>query len=405
MSSGGYITSGSGVERTVHCDASGVLPKHYEAGNVYSDGGTEKHAYLERISNGATPAESLELVPEEYRPACEEIDVESMGELKLSAEVTIVYRPESGTARILGQGLSRNYAGVGDDEIPMTLDLVGVDLEAHRGEVVDHKFGWSQRMPAPLNWQIKGGALGLAKVYDLDEVGGTLLLHREGRPTPYRDRAVFGAADLLVAEDDLRRTFDRVLRNRERYARGESVAATEGSWCKYCPSFWECPAKLGAVKAALAVTDDHPITVADVGKVWALVDDGMKALKAVKTRLIAMASVQPLLLGVEPDGTELWLGSTEVEGNERLNAKVVLDSAVEVLTKMGLSGVDDSFRLAASKLEVTKKGLEAAIKDRVPRGQGASTMRAVLKAAESAGGITRPVKHEVDLYRSSPKEG
>ena len=53
----------------------------------------------------------------------------------------------------------------------------------------------------------------------------------------------------------------------------------------------------------------------------------------------------------------------------------------------------------------TKKQLEAAIKNRVPRGQGASTLRAVLKAAEAAGGITRPKKHEVDLYRSSPKEG
>lgn len=400
----GYLTSGSGIERTVHCDASGVLPKHYEAGNVYSDGGQEKHAYLERISNGATPAASLELVPEDYRPTCEELPVESMGELKLSAEVTIVYRPMTGTARILGQGLARNYEGVADDEIPTTLDLVGVDLAAHRGEVADHKFGWSQRMPAQFNWQIKGGALALAKVYDLDEVGGTLLLHREGKPT-YRDRAVFGAADLLVAEDDLRRVFDRVLRDRERHARGEPVPAKEGPWCKYCPSFWECPAKTGAVKAALAITDDHPITVADVGKVWALVDDGIKALKAVKTRLIAMASVQPMLLGVEPDGTELWLGSTEVEGNERLNAKVVLDAAVEVMTGMGLSGIDDGFRIEASKLEVTKKQLEAAIKNRVPRGQGASTLRAVLKAAEAAGGITRPKKHEVDLYRSSPKEG
>lgn len=400
----GSFTTGSGIERTVHCAASGVLPKHYEAANVYSDGGNEKHAYCERISNGMSPAESLTLVPEEYRQACEDLDVETMGELQLSAEVTLVYRPETGTARILGQGLARNYDGVADDEIPTTLDLIGVDLAAHRGEVADHKFGWSKRTPAPLNWQIKGGSLALAKLYDLDEVGGTLLLHREGRPL-FRDRAVFGPADLLIAADDLRRTAERVQRDRERYARGEPVPATEGSWCKYCPSFWDCPAKIGAIKAALTITDDYPITVADAGKVWALVDDGIKALKAVKTRLIAMASVQPMLLGVEPDGTELWLGSTEVEGNERLNAKVVLDAAVEVMTGMGLSGIDDGFRLSASKLEVTKKGLEAAIKDRVPRGQGASTLRAVLKAAEAAGGITRPKKHEVDLYRSSPKEG
>ena len=59
-----------------------------------------------------------------------------------------------------------------------------------------------------------------------------------------------------------------------------------------------------------------------------------------------------------------------------VRAKVVLDAAVEVMTGMGLSGIDDGFRLEASKLDVTKKQLEAAIKNRVPRGQGASTLRA-----------------------------
>ena len=96
---------------------------------------------------------------------------------------------------------------------------------------------------------------------------GAVLLHRDGQPLR-TDRAVFDAADLLVMRGELADLHARVLDARVRHAAGEHIEPTEGPWCSYCPSYWQCPAKRAAIAAALAIEDKkEPVTGLDAGVV------------------------------------------------------------------------------------------------------------------------------------------
>src|SRR5690606_19267588 len=97
-------------------------------------------------------------------------------------------------------------------------DVVGLDnpKSPTRGTVVDYKTGFAKITPAERNWQMKGGALCLARVFDLDEVDVQLIHLRENLPAK-RDRATFTAADIAVAAAQARARWDEVLRARDRY--------------------------------------------------------------------------------------------------------------------------------------------------------------------------------------------
>lgn len=390
------ITTGSGTERTVNCRASSVLPKVYREGGPDAEQGRAIHAYLESLAGGATPDDSLLVVAEEYRTACAELDIASLGaDLKLSAEVSLVYCPATDTARVLGQALDRDYSTVGPDEIPMTLDLVGVDLANHRGMVEDYKSGHGPVAPARRNWQLLGGALALSRAYDLDEVDAAILFTRPGE-TVRRSKATYTAADLMGAASHLRIVAERADADRETYAAGRHVEPTEGPWCRYCPSFYACPAKVGTIALAIGADKDVAITPANVGEVWDLVDRGIANLKAIKSRLIGIAAEQPLLVRVETDGTELWLGKHEKPGNEQLDAKIAIEVAAEVLSIP--PGEMAAFQAEIAIFDVTKKAVEESVKVRVKRGQGAPTIKRILEGVRARNGATRGTSEKVDLY-------
>lgn len=400
---GSPITTGSGLERAMECRASNVLDRVWAESSTYAERGTAIHSYLQRISDGATPDESLALVDDDHRDACEGLDLDGLQLDQLSAEVTFVIHLVTGQARILGQGLERDYAGVGPDEVPLTIDLAGADLTARRGKVADHKSGWSRRTRASDNWQIKGAAYALGAVYDLDEVDGELITHRDGRP-PRRDRAVFDAADLLVARADLRELHTRTVADRAARAAGKHIEPTEGSWCRYCPCAWSCPAKIGTLRLALAPSDDtYPITVADAGRALDMIAAGKKALSALETRIYAMAATAPggrLLLRVSDDGTETWLGAHEREGNEQLRADIAIDAAAKVL---GVPPEDmAAFQREVAELRVTKSKLEEVAKKRSAPRKGAESMRAILADVRAAGGAVKPIRHDVGVFTVRP---
>ncbi len=390
------MTTGSGLGRFVGCRASSVLPKVWPASDVYSTAGQAKHSYLERISGGMAPDESLALVEQEHREVCAELDLGQLEhDLKLAAEVTLVYHPPTDTARVLGQGLARDYRGVADDEVAMTLDLTGVDAHRRRGTVKDYKGGWLHVTATPDNWQIKGGCLALARVHDLHEVDGELVFIRPGQDVR-RDRATFTAFDLLAAAAELREVHARAVTDRAAYARGEHVEPTEGPWCRYCPSAWACPAKTGLIRAALAGELVAPPTPADAARLRPRLKEAIKLLAAVDAQIVARAAVEPILVERTDDGAEVWLGEVIGEGNRKIDAKIGIPIAAAELKVAPEDAA--AFIEQVAKLEVTQTKLEDAIKARVPRGHGAATMRRVLKAIEDAGGVTRPVTRSVELH-------
>lgn len=387
------VTTGSGIERTVACRASAVLPRVYRASSRWAARGTEVHAYLERIANGATPADSLLLVAEEHRPACEAIDLDAIRpELRLSAEVALAYNPVTDTARVLGQSIERDYRSITEDEWPLTVDLAGL---APDGVVVgDWKTGWAKLARTGSNWQMKGGSLALARAFDRDHADAQLIYLRDGKMA-WRDRAGFDAFELAGIAAELRETHERVRADRLAFAAGRHVEPTEGSWCRYCPSYWSCPAKVALVRWALTGEGSSQTGPADVVVALERVRAGKKALELVEKQLLAAAEADPMLVEVGEDGAETWLGLHPKPGNEKLDPSITIDVAMDVL------GVPAEKRAAFTDeiTGITKKALEAAVKKRTARGGAASTLESILAAVRARGGATRPTADVVGLYQ------
>lgn len=387
--------TGSGIERAVACAFSSVGPRIWCETNDGAEAGTEKHAYLQRISNGVDAAESLANVPEEYREEAGAIDLDALhGELSLSAEVSLAYNVTDDTARVLGTSLDRDYSSVTDDEIPMTLDVAGVGPD--RVVTADYKTGFAKLTRAVDNWQIRGGALAMSRAFDRYQADSQLITIRRDR-APWRDRATFDAFDLARFAAELRETKQRIDRDRAAFARGEHVEPTEGPWCRYCPCAWSCPAKVGAIRLALGAADNLPVTAADAGLLWERAEAGVKALKKLKSDLIAMATHEPLLLRIEDDGTAVYLGRTEKPGNEELTATIAIDEAAAVL------GVepDAAFQREVAGLEVTKAAIERACKARGVK--VAPTMKTILARVRARGGATKTSKETVGIYTEKDK--
>lgn len=403
-----HISTGSGIERTMECRASSVLHRSFDKlGHPGTTRGSEVHAYLQRIGEGMSAEASLELVDERYQDSCTAIDLDDLGDiLGLTPEMSFAYSPIHDAARVLGVALDREYesAGATMDEIPLTVDVAGLDNpKAPRvGFVGEFKSGWQRLAPAHRNWQVRGGALALARAFELDEVRVQLIHLREGLPAR-RDRAVFTAADLAVFSSELRARWVLALDDRARYAStGNEPESTRGSWCKYCPSYHACSATTSLIKAAVNpdewddLTRTSPIDRAMIASAYKRLRDIREPLKYLEQSIYAAAREIPVLLEVLPDGTQVWLGLTEKLGQEKLDPDVARDVVREML---GDAAVDK-----VCTFTVTKGRLEAAVKEIAPRGYAAGKMRTVLGEIRKRGGAHRPTKHEVGVYKTAPRQ-
>jgi len=390
------ITTGSGLERFMMCRAANVLHRAFnEGGNRDSTYGIEGHAFLQRIGQGMSREASLEEVDDRFRDGIAAIDVEDLRDvLGLTPELALAYHPETDTARVLGSGLGRAYeaAGVTEDEIPLTVDVAGLDNPERPaiGFVGDYKSGWSRLTPAERNWQMRGGALALARAFDLDLVRVQLIQLREDRPAR-RDRAEFTAADLAVfaAEARARHAIAREDRRLYKLTR-EEPDATTGPWCQHCPSFHACGAQTALIRAVVDLDAHQELDAESIAAAYRKVREARAALIQVDKRIHAAAAQAPVRIEVLPDGTEMWLGTTLVVGNERLDAEIARAVVGEMLDAAAVDEV--------SKHEVIKGRLEAATKARVPRGQGAAKVRAILEEIGKRGGAHKPTRHDVGLY-------
>jgi hypothetical protein len=400
-----FIATGSGLERFMMCRASAVLHRSFDVGGSdASSRGVAVHEFLERIASGMSREESLEMVDERYRKRCESIGLEELHDvLGMSPEVSFAYDPATDSARMLGSGLGREYlaAGVGPHEIPLTVDLCGIDLERRIGAVVDWKDTWGRVTRADRNWQMRGGALALSRAFDLDEVGVQLIYLRDGVPA-HRDRATYTAADLAMFAAEARVRHGLALADRDTYrSEGVEPESARGAWCHYCPSYHACSAQTALIRAALNpdefddVRRTSPIPPEAVADAWRRLRDIKRPLKMLESSLYAAAKERPVLLEIMPDGTEVWLGTTEVVGNTKLDADVARTVVREML---GDEAADE-----IATFSVSQGRIETAIKARVARGYGASKMRAVLAEIGKRNGVHKPTKHEVDVYKIAPR--
>lgn len=245
---------------------------------------------------------------------------------------------------------------------------------------------------------MRGAAIAIARAFDRDQVDAQLIYLRENKMA-WRDRAGFDAFELAGIAAQLREVHQRVVRDRAAYAAGASITPKEGSWCRYCPSFWSCPAKIAAVRWALTGEADAAVQPLDIGKALARVDNGIKALERVKKQLLALGESEPMLLEVDEDGAETWLGKHVKEGNEKLDASIAVDVAMDVLS----IPADQRAAFTAEVTTITKSALERAAKSRTAKGGLAGVLRTIDSAIRARGGITRPTSEAVGIYTIRPK--
>ncbi len=401
------ITSGSGLERFFYCRASNVLQRTYdERDNSDTSRGREIHGHLHRVGEGMDPIASLDEVEERHRDAAAEIDLEDLKDvLGLSPEMTIAYNPQTDTARVLGSGLERQYeeAGLEPDEIPVTMDVIGLDRAdgPTRGVVVDFKTGWGRIAPTHKNWQMKGGALALARAFDLDEVVAQLIYLREGKSVK-RDRALFSAADLAAIAGEAKLRWMLAQRDRALYEdKGITPDATRGSWCKYCASFFVCPGQINLIREIVdpagPLTVRGPLTHDELADVYNRMEELEPAWKHLRKSIYAAAHERPVKVKTLEDGTQLWLGLTEVEGNEKIDAKIAREVVAELLD-------DPKAADEISAYTISKDRIHKAVMKRVQRGQGAPTERRIYEAIKHRRGSHTPIRHEVGIYKIKPEQ-
>lgn len=397
------LITGSGLERFMKCRASAVLHRAFdEAGSQWAHRGRETHGYLQRIAEGMPAADSLELVDEEFREACRWIDTDDLRDvLGLTPELALAYCPETDTARVLGVALDREYekAGVRENEVPMSLDVAGLDSPESPtlGFIADYKEGYSRRTPAQLNWQLRGGALALARAFNLDEVRVQLIHLHENKPA-YRDRALFTSADLAMFAFEAKVRWEQALADREM---SRVPDCTQGSWCNFCPSYHACPAKVALIKAVVgpeAETIEQRIasmTDDELALAYKLTRAARERLKRIESALHGIGAQRPFMIERRADGVEEWFGTCRVEGNLKIDADRARAIVRELLDEKAVDEV--------SKYSVTQKLIEEACRKRAGKGQGASKFRTVMDALKKAGAATKPVKHDVDIYPIRPQ--
>lgn len=398
-----YVATGSSIERLIRC-ASSIGLSHIHFATAFSERGTVIHSYLEGCADGDREL-ALAAVPEEWRDACAAIDLSGLDiHLSLTAEVAIAYDVETDTARELGRGAGRVYETVTDSEIPCCLDVVGVREEEVQvspgvylqrkrriGLVVDWKTGWLTRKKRVENdWQLKFGALAVARLYDLDVVEVQLINLSEGKP--YVQRRVYTIVDLAQIAVEVGEFYDRAVEVRSLHAAGKLPAKYElGEWCEQCPARDLCPARLSLVRAAL---DRKPADIArlsdeEVADLYRRLTNAKRLINQTLEQLkgIVMAPGRgPVFLSEESDGKLRYLAPIVSEGNEQVDGPITY----EVVAKM----LGEEYARIAAPPDATKKGIKAAVRKaredgRVRRGYGEKTEKAILAELRKRGGATK----------------
>ena len=365
------------------CLASAVLPKLEISGEA-AQRGTWKHVFFSNLRHGLD--EALQSVPEEYRAACEAIDVSSFKELDaFESEVALVYDVKADSTRLLPKERGhRDYGELGPYEIPMTLDVSGVGTS----EVMaaDLKTGHGFVPPAHRNWQLMIAALALEALHRRGSARVALIHAPEGM-TPWWDVATHDAFALADARMQLLARAERI----NRVPVGGVAEMVIGDQCLYCPSKLHCPAHTGLIQRVAAEPGKELATLTD-----ALTSD--KARKAYETLKVLRQVVRDVEARLAEYAEE---NPIQLEGGRVYGPKAGTETTVDaevvrrVLAKLHSPDVaEQACSFDASKASV-ERALRVVFEQRKQAGQKV-TLKALneeaLATIEVEGGIkTRDV--------------
>jgi hypothetical protein len=382
------LTTGSQIDRVIHCPGSQGLPHVKSIGGEPQELGNAVHAYLCWISDGVKPAKAVECIEESYTKeaadVCREIDLELLKDvLDGTAEVSLAYST-SGGGRVLGTSLDRDYSGVKPGEIAMTVDvlIVGPNYVI----VLDFKTGRTDLGPAKDSHQLLPAAVAAASAYNKEKAFGGYIYLRDGNQ--WRDMAEWDAFDLEEYASRMERMEEELSVVEATVEKGQVPDVTTGRHCKFCPAWNACPAQKSLAIELATGNDVAPLNQAltrtQMADAWERVKLFQTILNKVKKAIIAEAEREPIKLN-----NGKTLGSFVKNGNEKLDGSVVH----EVVRGMYGDEVADS----SVTFVATKSGIKSALKEHgVPKYTAAQ--KKVVEAIREAGGATRPKSQRVDEY-------
>lgn len=354
------FTTGSRANRAMECIGSTVLSRVSEQTD---DGikGTWKHDFLRAVKQHKPLEEALAAVPAEYREACESLDVDAIKGLEvLEAELELSYNVKSRVARRDVPPELTDF-----DDVYAKTDLGGV-MQDGAGEsvvcVIDVKTGRHDVEAARINWQLLCAAVALSQLHQISKARVGILYLREAQ------RARWDIADLDAVDLDTAAVALEQLRERHERARkkDETPPLRTGSWCRYCPSKLYCPAHVALIK--LFATDQ----LGAVTSIKELLTPALAREAKAKADLVraALKNLDNALYSYARETGGIKLGNGRVWG-PRVVPRDELDAELAYETLKADYGLDVA--IAASKFEVTKKGINDA-------------MRVVQKSVVDAGG-------------------
>lgn len=289
--------SGSSLGRAVACPPSALLP-HVDVILEAGTRGTVIHEYLASVPVLGREA-ALENVPEDYQSAAQAVRVDVLPVKDpgaWSAELAFAYDPATDTARELGRGLSRRYAGhIRAGEIPGTADVVGLTEDAV--VVLDWKTGrLARKERAADSYQLRFYALAAARAFKRSKAI-VALVHIDEDGEPWWDMAELDALDLDATAAEIRMLLARLDDEASAMALGETPRLVEGSHCKYCPALPHCPAKAKlAVALGTGMVDLPTITAENAPHVLEALELAESLLKHIRESVKEYARLQPIAL-------------------------------------------------------------------------------------------------------------
>lgn len=401
------LFTGSSAERALACPASEALARVEEESGAPALRGSAGHAFL-ATARTIGREDALAATPPEWRPLCEAIDLDALPQTDPAgyvAEVAFAFNVVTGDARELGRNLSRDqavalYAQLGPDEVPCTVDAVGLTADGEGVSVLDWKFGHLRVTPAERNAQLLLGAVCAARTYKRERASVAIVYMHEDRD-PFFDSATLEMWDLDGGAARLAAGAAAVRYARQLVDAGHELDVFEGPWCRYCKAWKACRAKTGLMReiAAAPVTLRenligalHPATAAEVYRKWQVMKN---AIDRVGNELYAYA-------GATPGGIDLGDGVVFAPKKHTVRK---LDGAVVHKVMTDLHGRDIADR--AVTLDATFEGIKTALR-KVAQDTGAKLTHlesAVVAKVDEERGLEKVVSAPVKEFRPKKEKG
>ena len=306
-------------------------------------------------------------------------------------EATYAYDVTTGTARLLGYDLGRNY-GQTDTEFAGSADYA-VDT----GDVIDLydlKTGLTPQEPLEHHAQMRSLACAAGSFHNKPVRTWLIIAPRDGQKPRIVAGPTYGAFDLLELGEWLRGIAERLQRAHGTPDRNKRFSV--GKWCGTCPARLFCPTQVALVHRMATTPDD---VAADLARGLALPEVRRDAYNRLRAAEKALQWARGQLYASMTDLGPIDLGNGKVFGPHETTSEVFDPEVVWLWLseRFGLDAAKDAMTLKTSKTAIAR-----VVGEKSPRGKKTAAVETALAELRAIPGAVT-VKREVTTEEHSPR--